>query len=264
MPSDRKDLQLFLRQLPAAEAVTWIGLGSNLLVRDGGIRGAVICVHRALQGIRLLENDLVYVEAGLTMAKLARFAQQHQLSGVEFAGGVPGTVGGALAMNAGAFGQETWDVVQKLVMLNRQGEIIERQKSEFQVAYRQVKVRANEWFIGAYLQLRRDDRKQVRAQIRSLIVQRNQKQPIGTANAGSVFRNPPGLYAARLIEQAGMKGTRIGGACISKKHANFIINDQQASAKDIEDLILLAQATVWKKFRVRLETEVRIIGEVES
>ena len=263
-PGSRAELLTFLSQLPEDVPVTWLGLGSNVLVRDGGVRGVVIATHRALREIQRGDGDRVLAEAGVTMAKLARFASRHQLTGVEFAGGVPGTVGGALAMNAGAFGQETWDVVEWVETVDRRGRVRRGTVSEFEPGYRQVKLPADQWFLGACFLLEVDSGERVGEKVRHLIVERNRKQPIGTANAGSVFRNPPGDYAARLLEASGIKGKGIGGARFSEKHANFIVNDGSATAADIEDLIHLGRDTVQRKFGIRLQPEVRIIGEGKS
>jgi UDP-N-acetylmuramate dehydrogenase len=259
-PADKDDLSVFMQTIDEQQPVTWVGLGSNLLVRDGGLRGVAIVVLQKLNDLRLLSDGAVYAEAGVTCAKFARFCQQHDLSGADFLAGIPGTIGGALAMNAGAFGYETWQFVESLEMMNRQGELNDRQKHEFDVSYRSVKRAANEWFSAAVFSFPARDVEQ-QSRIRELLEKRNSSQPIGLPSCGSVFKNPEGDYAARLIEACGLKGSCIGEACVSEKHANFIINSGSARANDIEDLIEKVRAEVKKNFSVELQHEVRIIGE---
>ena len=174
--------------------------------------------------------------------------------------GIPGTVGGALAMNAGAYGGETWDIVNRVEVLGRDSRPEIRSRAEFWAGYRSVSLGKNEWFTGAVFELLPGDPVTVKEMIRTVLADRSRSQPIGHASAGSVFRNPANDHAARLIESAGLKGRRVGGAMVSSKHANFIINDQDASAADIEQLILLVQAEVLEKFRIELKLEVKIEG----
>ena len=260
IPADIDDLSLFLSQQGSGERILWIGLGSNLLVRDGGIKGTVIAITGVFNEMTLHASGLK-AGAGLTCAKAARFSAANGFSGAEFLAGIPGTVGGALAMNAGAFGGETWDIVNSVETINRQGERRVRQASEFEIGYRSVNIADDEWFVSAELELRSDPKEAARANIRELLAHRAATQPLGESSCGSVFRNPEGGYAARLIESCGLKGKRIGGACVSEKHANFIINTGAASAADIEKLILHIQETVQEKCHVKLQTEVRIVGE---
>jgi len=263
-PADKQDLAEFLAQCDSQTPIYWVGLGSNLLVRDGGIRGIVIGTLTRLNQLKIQDDGKVYAESGVSCAKLARFCQQHGLAGAEFLGGIPGTVGGALAMNAGAFGSETWQFVNSLEMMNRQGEIFTRAVNDFKVTYRSVSLSADEWFSAAVFDFSRMPTGQTAGQatsIKTLLAKRNAAQPVGQASCGSVFKNPPGDHAARLIEQCDLKGLCIGGACVSEKHANFIINMDNASASDIEKLIQTVQAEVLKKFSIKLQTEVRIIGE---
>jgi UDP-N-acetylmuramate dehydrogenase len=259
-PADKDDLSVFMQTIDAQQPVTWVGLGSNLLVRDGGLRGVAIVVLQKLNDLRLLSDDSVYAEAGVSCAKFARFCQQHDLSGADFLAGIPGTIGGALAMNAGAFGYETWQFVESLEMMNRQGDLIEREKQEFKVSYRSVKHADDEWFSAAVFNFPARDAEQ-QSRIRELLEKRNNSQPIGLPSCGSVFKNPEGDYAARLIEACGLKGSCIGEACVSEKHANFIINTGSARANDIEDLIEKVRYEVKQNFSVELQHEVRIIGE---
>ena len=261
VPRHLEDLAAFLKGLPANEALLFVGLGSNLLVRDGGFRGTVILTHSATLRPQLREG-LVYAEAGVASPKVARFAAQHQLTGAEFLAGIPGTVGGALAMNAGCYGSETWDIVEKVLTLDRAGELHERGKPEFQIGYRHCLGPKEEWFAAAYFRLQPGDGEASRARIKEFLARRIATQPLQLPNAGSVFRNPPGDHAARLIESCGLKGLQRGGARVSEKHANFIVNpDGAASAADIEWLILEVKKTVLEKTGVELIPEVRIVGE---
>jgi UDP-N-acetylmuramate dehydrogenase len=260
-PSSIEDVQHYLQSLPSEEAVLWLGLGSNVLIRDGGIRGSVIYTRGCLKKIQQLNNGMLYVEAGVPCALVAKLAAEKGLSGAEFLAGIPGTMGGALTMNAGAFGGETWNIVDKVVMLNRQGELIERQANEFDIAYRSVSVAEDEWFVACYLNIPKGGDQQSRDKIRQLLAKRSQTQPTNVPSGGSVFKNPEGDYAARLIEAAGLKGKQIGGAQVSQKHSNFILNTGNATAEDIESLISLVQKEVQEKHGVSLEIEVRIIGE---
>lgn len=260
-PAGIEDLALFLSQLDKGEPLLWLGLGSNLLVRDGGFAGTVIATQGCLDGLELIQPNVVRAECGVSCNKLARFCARHGLAGAEFLAGIPGTLGGALAMNAGAHGGETWDLVQAVETIDREGGIHQRRPAEFEVAYRHVRGPAEEWFVVAELRLQADDPEAVSARIKTLIEKRNASQPIGQASCGSVFRNPEGDYAARLIEQCGLKGHCIGGACVSEKHANFIVNQAEASAADIEALIEFVAAAVEREKGVRLQREAHIVGE---
>ncbi|MGU9957903.1 MAG: UDP-N-acetylmuramate dehydrogenase [Arenicellales bacterium WSBS_2016_MAG_OTU3] len=265
VPAGRDDLLLFLSLLDQHTDVYWVGLGSNLLVRDGGVDGVVIATHKGLSGLWLIDANTIYAEAGVPGAKLARFSIRNGLTGAEFFAGIPGTVGGALAMNAGAFGAETWRVVQSVETVARNGELNTLTPSDFSIGYRSVERidggAIDGSFIAAQFSLEQaGDRASGQAEIRSLLEKRAATQPIQSANAGSVFRNPEGDYAARLIETAGLKGFSIGGAQVSDCHANFIINISNASAQDIERLIAHVADTVRKRFNVTLTTEVRTIG----
>jgi UDP-N-acetylmuramate dehydrogenase len=260
LPSGIDDLARFIAGLPADEPIHWVGLGSNLLVRDGGIRGTVISTHGLLSGLERLPDGRVRAEAGVPCAKLARQCVRWGLGSAEFFAGIPGTVGGALAMNAGAFGGETWQHVRALETMDRRGEVHLRRPDEYEVGYRSVLGPAREWFLAAEFSFASDSGASV-ADIKALLARRKATQPIGLPSCGSVFRNPPGDHAARLIEACGLKGFSIGGAQVSEKHANFIINTGEASAADIEHLIEHVRRTVEAEHGVRLETEVRILGE---
>lgn len=260
VPADLVDLQAFLATLDEQTELLWVGLGSNLLVRDGGVRGLVIAPLNALKELRLDHDGSVYCECGVSCAKLAKFCQRQQLAGADFFAGIPGTVGGALAMNAGAFGGETWSAVEAVVMIDRRGELAERRRDEFDIGYRRVRMPSAEWFAAVRFRFapRADDQE---SNIRQLLQQRNASQPIGLPSCGSVFKNPPGGHAAQLIEAAGLKGYRLGTACVSDKHANFIISNEDTAASDVEALIEHIRQTVAERFDVQLETEVRIVGE---
>lgn len=259
-PADKQDLAVFVQTVAADQPITWVGLGSNLLVRDGGIRGVTIGVLQKLGRLEMLPNRRVVAEAGVTCARFARFCQKHGLSGADFLAGIPGTIGGALAMNAGAFGYETWQFVESVETMNRQGVLLDRPAAEFDIGYRSVAGLDDECFSSGIFALpEQDDESQSR--IRELLDRRNQTQPIGQPSCGSVFKNPPDDYAARLIESCGLKGHRIGAACVSEKHANFIINTGGALGNDIEDLINFVQTTVAQKTGVELHHEVRMVGE---
>ena len=259
-PLDVADLAAFLQSLDPATPIMWIGLGSNLLVRDGGIRGAVIETHGVFAQLERLNDNEVWAGAGVACAKLAKQCIKWGLGPAEFFAGIPGTLGGALAMNAGAFGGETWTHVVAVATLDRAGVRHERPAADYTVGYRHVSGPADEWFLGARLRFERrpgvsnDD-------IRLLLARRKATQPIGEWSCGSVFTNPPGDHAARLIDSAGLKGFRIGGARVSEMHANFIVNDGTAKASDIERLIEHVMQTVEQTHGVKLKTEVRIVGE---
>ena len=259
-PRDVLDLAAFLRQLPAEIPVTWIGLGSNLLVRDGGVRGAVISMNGTLGALERASATRISAQAGVPCARLARQCVKWGLGPAEFFAGIPGTLGGALAMNAGAWDGETWRHVIDVDVIDRRGVRRTRPRADYEIAYRGVSGPADEWFIAARMEFER--RPGVNdAAIRELIERRKQTQPIGEWSCGSVFINPPGEHAGRLIEKSGLKGFRIGDASVSDKHANFIINHGAARAADIEALIAHVQRTVGELHRVDLKTEVRIIGD---
>jgi UDP-N-acetylmuramate dehydrogenase len=282
LPADLADLRVFLASLPPEEPVSFVGLGSNLLVRDGGWDGTVIFTHWALRKLALAASGShegeISAEAGVASPKVARFAALHDLTGGEFLAGIPGTIGGALAMNAGCYGGETWTVVRRVTTVDHAGVLHERTPSHYRIGYRTVALRAHqiasasaaaamerrtgldEWFISAVFALPKGDGTQSRQKVKDLLAKRIASQPLGEPNAGSVFRNPPGDHAARLIEQCGLKGRAVGGAVISPKHANFIVNTGNASAADIESLIDIARTAVLQNFGIELEREVRIVG----
>lgn len=255
------ELQTFLQSLERAEPITFIGLGSNLLVRDGGVRGTVIVMHQALSDLRM-DGQYIYAEAGVTCGKLARFSANSAKDGAEFMAGIPGTVGGALAMNAGCYGSETWSIVHQVLTIDRAGVTHVRNASEFVVSYRHVEMPVrDEWFLGAWFKLDIGDINYSLKKIKNLLATRLASQPLNLPSAGSTFRNPQSDFAARLIEASGLKGYQIGGAQVSPKHANFIVNVGDCTALDIEQLINYMKEVVLEKQGVALQQEVRVIGE---
>jgi len=289
-PADLEDMCDFLRGLPSGDALVAVGLGSNLLVRDGGLRGTVLLMHGALRSLSVEPDGSIYAGAGIPGAKLARFAAMHCYRGAEFFAGIPGTMGGMLAMNAGCYGGETWQNVVKVQVVTRSGELIERSPEEYRIGYRSVnriedqglRIERNlrtfnaphslilnpqssqEFFAGAWLRFEAGDGDIARQEIKSLLAKRISSQPLNLPNAGSVFRNPPGDHAARLIEGCGLKGRQVGGAQVSEKHANFIVNVGGATASDIENLIEVVRDTVLQQTGIDLHPEVRIIGEAKE
>jgi len=280
VPADLADLELFLKTCDGA--VYFVGLGSNLLVRDGGLRGTVILLHGALNHIKLTPQGLIYAEAGVSSPKVASFAARHDLEGAEFLSGIPGTVGGALAMNAGCYGMETWACVRKVLTIDSRGTLRERLPSDYEIGYRHVAMRvmgngeavmspphplspithhSEEWFVAAWFDFTPGDGKAAKKKAKEWLAKRMATQPLTQPNAGSVFRNPPNDHAARLIEASGLKGLTVGAAQVSQKHANFIVNLGNASATDIETLIETVQAKVKQAHGVELVREVRIIGD---
>ena len=280
-PADLTDLIVFLRTVPVHESVIAVGLGSNLLIRDGGLRGTVLLLHAALTEINIGTDGLIYAQAGVPGARLARFSATHNLVTAEFFAGIPGTLGGMLAMNAGCYGGETWGVVESVQTLTRSGELLSRTPNDYEIGYRHVALKyktdprsqpsskivgdthswPEELFVAAKLRLPAGDGEIARHKIKALLSRRIAAQPLSLPNAGSVFRNPPNDYAARLIEQCGLKGCQIGGARVSERHANFIVNVGGASATDIENLINKVQESVEHEIGICLHPEVKIMGE---
>ena len=268
-PADVEDLRAFLRSLPRAERVLFVGLGSNLLIRDGGFDGTVVFTHHALTGISKVESTgadpmrpSFTAGAGVPAPHLARFVAKHGGAGAEWMAGVPGTIGGALAMNAGCYGGETWDHVVAVQSIDRTGELRLRGPADYETGYRHVALKsgADEWFVCGVFVFERGEEAASMKRIRELLSRRVASQPLNQPNAGSVFRNPVDDHAARLIESCGLKGFAIGGAQVSLKHSNFIVNLGGATAADIEGVIEHVQATVKQRYGVELVREVRIVG----
>jgi len=263
IPASIDDLSAFLAELDKDTPIFWHGVGSNLLVRDGGFPGVVISATTILRSLEQVDRYTVRAGAGLPCTQLARQCIRWELGPSEFFAGIPGTVGGALAMNAGAHGGETWERVEAVRTIDRDGEIHERSPAEYSVGYRSVTGPANEWFIEGSFRFEPDVVPSMEA-MKTMMDRRKATQPLGLPSCGSVFRNPPGDHSARLIEAAGLKGYRIGGAEVSDKHANFIINREDATATDIEELIEHVRQTVLNVHGVELLHEVRIVGEVPA
>ncbi len=263
VPASVDDLSAFLAGLDRDTPVFWLGVGSNLLIRDGGIPGVTISASKALRDLERIDKYSVRAGAGLPCTQLARQCIRWGLGPSEFFAGIPGTVGGALAMNAGAHGSETWDRVASVRTIDRGGEVHERAPAEYSVGYRSVTGPASEWFLEGTFRFVPGVEPSMET-MKAMLERRKTTQPLGLPSCGSVFRNPPGDYAARLIEAAGLKGYRIGGAEVSEKHANFIINTGDATATDVEELIEHVRQTVADVHGVELVHEVRIVGEVPA
>ena len=261
-PEDIDDLSHFLKNLSSKIPVYITGLGSNVLIRDKGFRGIIIITNRAFRALKL-DGNFVYAQAGVPSPKLARFAAKNGIEGLEFLAGVPGTIGGALAMNAGCYGFETWEVVDKVRTISREGIFETKVPDDFRVSYRSVDFKSNEseFFVEGWFKGRLGSPSNAMDRIKALQKNRLETQPVQQASAGSVFRNPPGDFAARLIENSGLKGFSIGGAEISRKHANFFINVGEATSGDFERLIEHVCITVKKTFGITLEKEIKIVGE---
>ena len=259
--SDINDLAKFISKLPASTPITWIGLGSNLLVRDGGVSGVVVSVVGLLNELKKINETDIFIGAGVSCVKAAHFSAKHGLEGIEFLAGIPGTIGGALAMNAGAYGGEIWSYIKEVETINRKGKREIFEKNKFDINYRSVSISENEWFIACKMKLEISTRTVVNDRIKKMLSERADGQPLGKLSCGSVFRNPTNQHAAKLIELCGLKGKKVGGAVISDKHSNFIINTGNATSLDIEQLIEFIQACVYEKYDIKLIPEVRIIGE---
>ena len=260
VPSSLEALSEFLHELHASVPVFWFGVGSNLLVRDGGIKGVVISASRVLKDLERVEHYTVRAGSGLPCTQLARQCIRWGIGPCEFFAGIPGTVGGALAMNAGAHGGETWERVASVRTIDRSGVINQRAPNEYSVGYRRLTGPTGEWFIEGTFRFDPEVTPSMET-LNDMLERRKATQPLGLPSCGSVFRNPPDDHAARLIEAAGLKGFSIGGAEVSEKHANFIINKDNASATDVEELIEHVRQSVVEEHGVQLIHEVRIVGE---
>jgi UDP-N-acetylmuramate dehydrogenase len=267
-PNNLQALCAAMPLLDSAEPIVFVGLGSNLLIRDGGFNGTVVFTHRALTGVDLIEKTetfgVIEAGAGIPSPHVARFAANSSLAGAEWLAGVPGTIGGALAMNAGCYGSDTWSCIVSTKTVDRNGHLNVRTSKDFDLGYRHVEAKQSheEWFVSAQMKFAYGDKDTARSRIKELLAKRVATQPLNFPNAGSVFRNPPNDFAARLIESCGLKGFQIGGAQVSPKHANFIVNVADASAQDIESIIELVQKVVKEKTSITLIKEVRVIGTI--
>ena len=257
-PNDRNDLSHFLKSNDGS--ITWLGNGTNILVRDGGVKGVVISTKKAFKEIELMDKSSCKVEAGVSCFELAMYATKNNLGPAAFFSGIPGSIGGALTMNAGCFGHETWEFVKSVEVIDRNGVIHHLDPKEFSISYRSVSFPFPLWFLSCEM-IFPDEGVTTMEELKSLRDSRIERQPLGENTCGSVFKNPEGNHAGDLIERSGLKGFRIGGCSISEKHANFIVNDKGATARDIETLINHIQNTVKDRFGIDLDTEVRIIGE---
>ena len=263
-PEDGEDLAHFLASIPESVPRLLLGLGSNVLIRDGGIEGVVIHLAGTINQRLRVDSERVELGAGLACPQAARFCAKEGLTGAEFLAGIPGTLGGALAMNAGAWGGEIWPLVEWAESIDGRGLRHVRTPGDYRIGYRSVRGCEGEFFLRAVLRLQPGDPSAAKARIKDLLRERAEKQPLGLPSCGSVFRNPEGGHAAALIEQAGLKGLHRGGAEVSLKHANFITHDGSATAADIEWMIQEVQARVEARFNIRLMPEVRVIGRREG
>ena len=265
MPANRVELQNLLAVLPGL-GVCWrvIGRGSNLLVSDAGYDGVIVMLGRkfsviAQRAVGTGGESMVQVEAGCSLMKLVNWCAAQGIQGLEFAAGIPGSVGGAVVMNAGAWGREMSEVVSAVTFLRGSGEFVERKKDDLAFSYRQLETEGMVAVAAEFL-LQAGDRQAIDARCVQLMRDRKEKQPQGLASAGSFFKNPAGLPAAgKLIQDTGLKGVRIGGAQVSEVHANFLVNTGSATAQDFLDLMRLVQGKVFERFGVRLEPEVHLL-----
>lgn len=239
-----------------------VGKGSNLLVRDGGFKGAVIMMRGELATIKQHEknDELVVAGGGLPLSDLVKFCSHEGLGGLEFLSGIPGTVGGAVTMNAGAFGRDMGDVVQEVDVLTPEGKLTSINRSDLTFSYRESSIQEGSVVVRATLQCSRESSENVSGRVAEYLTRRKVTQPLEYPSAGSVFRNPPNDYAGRLIEQTGLKGRKIGGAMVSPKHANYIVNTGGAKAEDVLRLMDLAKEKVRKATGVELEPEIKVVG----
>jgi len=260
-PNDRNELSHFLKLNDGS--ITWLGNGTNILVRDGGVKGVVISTRKSFNKIELMDKSSCKVEAGISCFELAMYATKNNLGPAAFFSGIPGSIGGALTMNAGCFGSETWEFVKSVEVIDRNGEIFHLDPKEFSISYRSVSFPFPLWFLSCDM-IFPDKGVTTMEELKSLRNSRIERQPLTENTCGSVFKNPDGNHAGDLIERSGLKGFRVGGCAVSEKHANFIVNDKGATARDIETLIKHIQNTVKDRFGIDLDTEVRIIGEYDE
>ena len=262
LPASVEDVVWTLRLTHEAGVPVFVmGSGSNILVSDAGVRGVVIRMGQSMGRVRF-EEFLVWAEAGVSLPKLAKLAADRGLAGLEWAGGVPGSVGGAVAMNAGAHGGDTSESLRVAYLVARDGTLVERTCDDLRFAYRKSGLIREEHYIvvAAEFCLKRDSRDEIKARMKQFAARRRRTQPLGMPSSGSVFKNPPGDHAGRLIEAASLKGTQIGGAQVSTVHGNFIVNAGDASADDVRRLIELVRRRVKEEFGVTLQLEVELVG----
>ena len=260
MPKNKKDLVDFLKKIGKNTPLKVLGAGSNILVRDGGIRGVTISLVKNFSNISYLNNQKIYAEAGVNCIKLSRESASKSLEGLEFLSGIPGTVGGAIKMNAGAYGHETSEVLEKIVTVDRKGEIKEYEKKDLKMSYRKNLLNKNEIIIEALFKCKKGKKHIIQNSIKEFKQRREQTQPIKLKTSGSTFKNPIKIKAWKLIKQSGCSNLKKGGAEVSALHSNFLVNKGVAKAKDVEDLGKLIISKVKKKFGIKLNWEIKIIG----
>lgn len=254
-----RDVVLFSRR--EGVALTVIGNGSNLLVRDKGIRGIVLCIGEKFSSFQI-EGESVHAKAGVLLSTLSSHIVKASLRGFEFASGIPGTLGGGITMNAGAYGGELKDIVETVELMDREGNILNLNNEQMKFGYRKSVVSSEDFIVlSASMRLSRGDRQEIKAKIDDFTIRRNTKQPLSAYSAGSTFKRPQGYFAGKLIEEAGLKGLEMGEAAVSELHSGFVINKGNASCQEILDLIAFIKSEVFEKFGVPLEEEVKIIGE---
>ena len=258
-PHDLEDLKIFLN-LTLDEKVTFLGNGSNVLIRDSGIKGYVVCLKKSLNNFHIDGKNKFIFEAGLSCMKIAQISAKENFTGLEFMCGVPGTLGGALKMNAGCYGGNIWDNVFEVILINKKGDLVKRTKDDFKIGYRNVELDKNNFFVSASFNLKKNKMSNSQNIIKDFLKDRRSNQPTGLPSCGSVFKNPKNLYAAKILDSLGLKGYRVGGAYVSEKHANFIITERSAKSEDIEKLISFIQKKVYEDKKISLETEVKFIG----
>lgn len=263
IPSGESELIEALKAVKESDMeYTIIGNGSNLLVSDLGIRGVVIAISEGFNKIEIEDGDIINVGAGLLVSSTSKFAQRNSLAGMEFASGIPGSIGGGITMNAGAYGGEFIDIVKDVTVLTKDLEVKTLTNSEMNFRYRNSAVKDQDLIVlSTRLQLKKDDKEKIDALVSELNFKRTSRQPLELPSAGSTFKRPEGYYAAALIEEAGMKGAIHGGAMVSDKHSGFVVNIDNATFKDVIELIRLIQKEVFDHSGVMLEPEVKIIGE---
>lgn len=264
-PRNAKELQE-LQKICKEENVPYyiIGNGSNLLVSDGGLKGAVIQIYHNMNQV-VVEGNIVRAQAGILLSALAKMALDRELSGLAFASGIPGTVGGAVVMNAGAYGGEMKDVISEVTVMTPAGEILHISKDQLELGYRTSVVKKKNYIVlEVVLQLQPGDRTVIQAEMEQLKEQRVSKQPLQYPSAGSTFKRPEGYFAGKLIMDAGLRGYRVGGAQVAEKHCGFVINRGAASAQDVVRLMNDVKAKVKEQFGVELEPEVQFLGEFKN
>ncbi len=258
-PEDLEDLKIFLN-LTSGEKVTFLGNGSNVLIRDNGIEGYVVCLKKSFNNHHINSENKFIFEAGLSCMKIAQISAKQNFTGLEFLCGIPGTLGGALKMNAGCYGGNIWDNVSDITLINKEGDLIKRKKNDFKISYRNVDIDENNFFVSASFNLQKNQMNNSLNIIKDFLKDRRSNQPTGLPSCGSVFKNPKNHHAAKILDSLGLKGFRVGGAYVSEKHANFIITEKSAKSKDIEKLINYIQKKVYEDKKISLETEVKFIG----